>query len=59
MIFAILFLGEAVHQYQLVAMGVVIAAMYGLLYANAKKARLLRPESIRQQASPAESQPGV
>lgn len=40
MIFAIIFLGEAVHQYQLVAMGVIIAAMYGLLYFNAKRARL-------------------
>lgn len=59
MIFAVLFLSETIHQYQLVAMGVVIAAMYGLLYANAKKARLLRPESIRQQDLPAESQSRV
>jgi drug/metabolite transporter (DMT)-like permease len=42
MIFAILFLGETVYYYQLVAMGVIIAAMYGLLYANARKIRLQR-----------------
>ncbi len=59
MIFAVLFLSETVHQYQLVAMGVVIAAMYGLLYANAKKARLLWSDSIRQQDLPAEFQPKV
>lgn len=39
MIFAIIFLSETVHQYQIIAMGVIIAAMYGLLYFNAKKAR--------------------
>lgn len=39
MIFAVIFLDETVHQYQIVAMGVIIAAMYGLLYFNAKKAR--------------------
>ena len=54
MIFAIMFLGETVHHYQLVAMGVIIAAMYGLLYANARKVRLQSPASraCRQNANP-------
>ena len=50
MIFAILFLGETVHHYQLVAMGVIIAAMYGLLYANAKKIRLQRLAASQSRA---------
>lgn len=50
MIFAILFLGETVYHYQLVAMGVIIAAMYGLLYANARKIRLQRLAASQSRA---------
>ena len=37
MILAILFLGETVEGYQLIALGVVICSIYGLLLAGAKK----------------------
>lgn len=37
MVLAIVFLGEAVEGYQVVAFGVVAASIYGLLFANGKK----------------------
>ena len=39
MVLAILFLGDAVAGYQVVALGVVIASIYGLLWAGAQKRR--------------------
>lgn len=39
LLFAVAFLSEPIHAYQIVAMGVVIASVYGVIYAGKKKTK--------------------
>ena len=51
MVLAVLFLGESAEPYQIIALGVVIVAIYGLLWAGAKKSEMAPPKRVSAKPS--------